>query len=108
MQRQVIAWHHATTEKVAAHPVSVTVYLECIGHVTMAEYMHEKKPAGLQPVVYAFEQGPVIAHVFEHFNRNDAIVFLLAHQVIHVAGLYANIVQLHLPSQFLDVPALGM
>ena len=70
--------------------------------------MHEKTATRFQPVIDALKQVIVVAHVFKHFDRDDAIVFFRADKVVHIAGVYANIVKFLLVGQLLDVFALRM
>ena len=108
MQWQVITRHHAATEKVPAHPVCRIIFLEGIRQVAVAKDMHEKTATRFQPVIDAAKQVLVVAHVFKHFHRDDAVVCFRADKVVHVTGVYANIVEFLLVCQLLDVFALRM
>ena len=92
VQQRIGRRHDAAGEKIPAHPVSVAFGFERIHQVAVHEDMHEQLAVRFQPAADRGEQGPVVAHVLEHFHRNAAVE-LIARKVkyIDVAGQYGDI-----------------
>ncbi len=59
----------------------------------MAKDMHERFSVRMQPIRDSFEQEFVVAHVFEHFDGDDAIELLLDIKLSHISRDDLNVVQ---------------
>ncbi len=73
MQQGVGSRHQPAGEEVPAHPVVLALGLERIHQVAVAENVHEQLAARHQPSADAPHERLVVAHVFEHLDRNHAI-----------------------------------
>ncbi len=85
--------HDAAGEKMPGNPVGGVVVVETIGSAAVVEDMEEKLAIRFQPGTNAFEEHLPIRHMFEHFDRYDAIKVIAGRKIVHVCGHHGKIGQ---------------
>ena len=91
----------------ATHPIIVTLLNKRIRRQPVHKHMHEKFPIGFEPAAQAAKQHRPIAHVLEHFHRNDAVVAGAGIEIVHVGSDDAHIVEIAARGFGFDVSALS-
>ncbi len=76
-----------------AHPVTGALVDKLVGATAVTEYVLEKPALRSQPGADPSVEFALVAHVFKHLDRYDAIEALFGIEDIHVAGDDRYVVQ---------------
>ena len=101
-----MARHDAARKEMLCNPIGFVALLEAVGCAAMREHMNEELAVGLKPPADARQKFAPVGHVFEHFDRNDAIVDLPGFKGVHVGGDDTKVLKADVGRGMFDVKPL--
>ena len=85
-RKELLGGHHTFLEEVFRHPVDTAFSVEEVGEFAVHEDVNEERAVGQQPAIDVLEQLMPVAHVFEHFDGDDAVKLSVGLEGVHVGG----------------------
>ncbi len=102
-------WHDTAWKEILSHPISITLYLERIERRFVAESVNKKLSVWFKPIWDFFKNLFPISQMFEHLDRNNAIILgFFGVEIIYIACYDIKIFKPHIQCFFHNIFLLSL